>query len=91
MAKVEIYTKAYCPYCMRAMALLAEKQKTFAALDVQEIKIDGDMALRDVMIARSQGAYTVPQIFINDVHVGGCDQLVALAMHNKLDALLAAS
>ena len=83
MAKVEIYTKAYCPYCTHALALL--KSKSF---DYREIKIDGDMALREGMIKRSQGAYTVPQIFIDDVHIGGCDQLVALEMNNKLDALV---
>lgn len=89
MAKVEIYSKMYCPYCTRAIALLAEKSANFSDLDVQEIKIDGDMALRDAMIARSNGSYTVPQIFIDDVHIGGCDQLVALDIQNNLDALLA--
>lgn len=83
MAKVEIYTKAYCPYCTHALALLKSK-----SLDYHEIKIDGDMALREVMIGRSNGAYTVPQIFIDDIHVGGCDQLVALEMNNELDDLL---
>jgi glutaredoxin 3 len=84
MAKVEIYTKTYCPYCTRAMALLKHK-----AVDFQELKIDGDMALREVMIERGQGSYTVPQIFINDIHVGGCDELMALEMNHQLDALLA--
>mgnify|MGYP006136399817 CR=1 FL=1 len=83
MAKVEIYTKAYCPYCTHAIALLKSK-----SADYQEIKIDNDMALREVMIERSQGGYTVPQIFIDDVHIGGCDQLVALERNNKLDNLL---
>jgi len=89
MAKIEIYTKAYCPYCMRAQSLLAEKSETFSDLAVKEIKIDGDMALREAMIARSNGNFTVPQIFIDDVHIGGCDQLVALEIKNNLDALLA--
>jgi glutaredoxin 3 len=89
MAKVEIYTKAYCPYCVQAQTLLAEKSVTHSALTVQEIKIDGDMALREAMIIRSNGHFTVPQIFIDDVHIGGCDQLVALEMQNDLDALLA--
>ncbi len=89
MAKVEIYTKAYCPYCMRAQALLAEKSAAFSALTVEEIKIDGDMALREAMITRSNGNFTVPQIFIDDAHVGGCDELVALEMRNNLDTLLA--
>ena len=89
MAKVEIYTKAYCPFCTRAIALLEHKSAALAELQVEEISIDGDMTLREKMIARSNGGYTVPQIFIDDVHVGGCDQLVALEMNNKLDALLA--
>jgi len=88
MAKIEIYTKDYCPYCTRALALLADKATTFADLAVQQIKIDGDMALRETMITRSNGSYTVPQIFINDAHVGGCDELLTLNMQNKLDALL---
>ena len=84
MAKVEIYTKKYCPYCTKAIALLKHK-----LADFQEIKIDGDTALRELMIERSQGSYTVPQIFINDVHVGGCDELESLERANKLDASLA--
>jgi glutaredoxin 3 len=83
MAKVEIYTKAYCPYCTHALALLKNK-----SADYKEIKIDGDMAMRSTMIERSNGGYTVPQIFINDVLVGGCDELVALERGNQLDALL---
>ena len=83
MAKVEIYTKAYCPFCTHALALLKSK-----SVDYTEIKIDGDMTMRSAMIERSNGSYTVPQIFINDAHVGGCDQLVALERADKLDALL---
>ena len=90
MAKVEIYTKAYCPYCTRAVALLEHKLAELPSVQVEEISIDGDMALRDKMIARSNGGYTVPQIFIDDAHIGGCDQLVALAMRNELDMLLTA-
>lgn len=86
MAKVEIYTKAYCPYCSHAIALLKSKSVKYT-----EIKIDSDMAMRNVMIERSHGAYTVPQIFINDLHVGGCDQLVDLERNQKLDDLLTAS
>ncbi len=88
MTKVEIYTKAYCPFCTQAIALLEQKAAVLSVMKVEEIKIDGDMALREKMIARSGGGYTVPQIFIDDVHIGGCDQLVALAMNDKLDALL---
>ncbi|WP_019027132.1 glutaredoxin 3 [Colwellia piezophila] len=86
MAKIDIYTKAYCPYCTHALGLLKNKSVAY-----NEIKIDGDMAIRSTMIERSNGGYTVPQIFINDVHVGGCDQLVALEMNNQLDVLLDAS
>ncbi len=83
MAKVEIYTKGYCPYCTHAIALLKNK-----SADYNEIKIDGDMAMRSIMIERSNGGYTVPQIFINDVLVGGCDELIALERNNQLDVLL---
>ena len=85
MAKVEIYTKEYCPYCTHAKALLTQKSVSF-----NEIKIDNDATLRSAMIERSQGAYTVPQIFINDEHIGGCDQLVALESSKQLDTLLTA-
>lgn len=84
MSKVEIYTKGHCPYCHRAKALLAQKGVAF-----EEIPIDGDSTLRQVMIDRANGGYTVPQIFINDTHVGGCDDLFALESQQKLDALLA--
>ncbi len=84
MVNIEIYTKAYCPYCDHALALLNSKSVNYS-----EIKIDGDMSKRNTMIERSNGGYTVPQIFINDVHIGGCDQLVALEMNNELDDLLA--
>ena len=83
MPNIDIYTKAYCPYCTHALALLKKKAVTF-----NEIKIDGDSAMRSAMIDRSQGSYTVPQIFINDIHVGGCDELVALERSKQLDVLL---
>jgi glutaredoxin 3 len=89
MAKVDIYTKAYCPFCSHALALLEQKLTSFPSLQINEINIDGDMALREKMIERSNGGYTVPQIFIDDVQVGGCDQLVALERSDKLDILLA--
>jgi glutaredoxin 3 len=78
---VDIYTKVTCFYCMRAKALLEEKQVSF-----NEIKIDTE--LRNAMIKRS-GGVTVPQIFIGDHYVGGCDELFALHAANKLDELLA--
>lgn len=83
MATVEIYTKVYCPYCVRAKALLEQKQVQYT-----EYKIDQQPELREKMIDRSKGGYTVPQIFINDHHVGGCDDLFALHAGNQLDELL---
>ncbi len=83
MAKVEIYTTQYCPYCVRAKALLSQK-----GVDFHEIKIDENPALRSEMISRSNGAYTVPQIFIADTHVGGCDDLYALEANDALEPLL---
>lgn len=80
---IDIYTKVTCFYCMRAKALLDEKQVSF-----NEIKIDNDNDLRNEMIKRS-GGVTVPQIFIGDEYVGGCDDLFALRAANKLDELLA--
>jgi glutaredoxin 3 len=84
MPKVEIYTTATCPYCMRAKMLLAEKNVNFT-----EIPVDGDPALRRKMTQRAQGRTTVPQIFIGDRHVGGCDDLYALDYQGALDPLLA--
>ena len=69
---------------MRAKALLDDMNVTY-----NEIKIDGDAALREKMIKRSHGSLTVPQIFINDVHIGGCDDLFALHAQDKLASLLA--
>ncbi|MFA3791831.1 glutaredoxin 3 [Aliiglaciecola sp. SL4] len=83
MSKVELYTKGYCPYCHRAKALLAEKGVAF-----DEYRIDQNPDLRDTMITRANGGYTVPQIFINDHHIGGCDDMFALESQNKLDNLL---
>ena len=84
MAKIDIYTKATCFFCARAKALLEQKGVSFNG-----IKIDANPELRPKMIERSNGGYTVPQIFIDDVHIGGCDQLMALEKNNQLDALLA--
>ena len=80
---VDIYTKATCFYCMRAKALFEQEQVSF-----NEIKIDNNNELRNAMIKRS-GGVTVPQIFIGDEYVGGCDELFALHAANKLDELLA--
>ena len=81
---VEIYTKVTCFYCMRSKALFDELQ-----IPYNEIKIDGDAKLRDKMIKRSQGSFTVPQIFINDQHIGGCDDLFALHSQGNLTSLIA--
>ena len=69
--------------------MLEHKLSVQPSLQIEKISIDGDMALREKMIERSSGGYTVPQIFIDDVHIGGCDQLVALEKNNQLDTLLA--
>ena len=84
MAHVEIYTKAWCPYCVRAKHLLASK-----GVEPTEFDITLGGAKRAEMIQRAGGRTTVPQIFINDRHVGGSDDLAALERAGKLDALLA--
>lgn len=83
MAKVEIFTKAYCPYCVRAKQLLQQKSVEFV-----EYKIDDQPELRPTMIARANGRTTVPQIFIDDRHIGGCDDMMALEARGQLDPLL---
>jgi glutaredoxin 3 len=82
MANIEIYTKATCPFCIRAKALLSSKGAAFT-----EIAIDGDNLKREEMIARS-GRTTVPQVFIDGRHIGGCDDLCALNDGGGLDPLL---
>jgi glutaredoxin 3 len=83
MAKVDIYTTTYCPYCVRAKALLAQKGVVF-----NEIKVDEHPELRAEMTQRSHGGRTVPQIFIADKAIGGCDELYALEANNQLNVLL---
>jgi len=83
MAKVEIYSTMWCGYCARARALLQKKGVAFEDIDVEV-----DTSKRDEMIKRAGGRMTVPQIFIDGVHVGGSDDLVALDRTGKLDALL---
>ncbi len=83
MAKVEIYTWQYCPFCIRAKFLLNQKKIRF-----QEYPIDGDDLARKVMSDKAAGRTTVPQIFINDKSIGGCDELFALEENNQLDALI---
>jgi glutaredoxin 3 len=84
MAKVEIYTKFTCGFCFRAKALLKNKGASFEETD---ITVDGKK--REEMIQRSGGRMTVPQIFIDDRHIGGSDDLAALDQSGELDALLA--
>jgi glutaredoxin 3 len=83
MPKVEIYSTPFCPYCARAKALLSKK-----GVRCTEIDIDADFSQRDVMVERAHGRYTVPQIFIDGEHVGGCDDLFALDRAGELDAKL---
>ena len=83
MASVEIYTADYCPYCHRAKALLRQKNVAFTEFDVT-----ADQDGRAAMTQRAGGRTTVPQIFINGQHVGGCDDLHLLDDEGKLDALL---
>ncbi len=85
MAKVEIYTKAFCPYCTRAMKLLASKN---ASVEEYDITMGGPKRIE--MINRADGGMTVPQIFIDGYHVGGSDDLAALDDAGKLDTLLSA-
>jgi glutaredoxin 3 len=81
--KIEIYSSAVCPYCISAKNLLKAK-----GLEWSEVRIDLDPAQRDLMLARSGGRRTVPQIFINEHHVGGFDDLVAADRSGKLAELL---
>lgn len=86
MPVVEIYTKSFCPYCWRAKSLLEAK-----GVEYKEIAVDFGGELKQAMMRRSKGRTTVPQIFIGAVHVGGCDDLVALEREGKLDQLLRAA
>jgi glutaredoxin 3 len=83
--RVEIYTKTFCPYCWRAKSLLDSK-----GVEYKEIAVDFGGEIKQVMVQRASGRTTVPQIFIGEIHVGGCDDLVALDRAGKLDELLAA-
>jgi len=83
MAKVEIYTKAFCGYCARAKALLTGKGVAFEEYD---ISMGGPK--RDEMLERSQGGSTVPQIFIDGQHIGGSDDMAALERQGRLNPLL---
>ena len=84
MAKVEIYTTPICGYCSRAKSLLKSKNVAF-----EEIEVMADDTWRDEMVSRANGRVTVPQIFIDGKHIGGCDDLYALNCQGKLDPMLA--
>ena len=83
MSKIEVYSTAACPYCVAAKNLLKSR-----GLEWSEVRVDTDPAQRELMLARSGGARTVPQIFINDYHVGGFDELAAADRSGKLKQLL---
>lgn len=84
MQPVEIYTSPLCGFCHRAKQLLSSKDISFTEFDVL-----AQPALRSEMMSRANGRHTVPQIFIGETHVGGCDDLFALERAGKLDTLLA--
>lgn len=84
MRAVKMYTTQVCPYCVRAKSLLKQR----GVDQIEEIRVDLDPAQRDSMIALT-GRRTVPQIFIGDTHVGGCDDLIALDQKGALQPLLA--
>lgn len=82
MPPVTIYTTPSCPYCRRARILLTRKGVTFEEIDAS------DPSIREAMIERAGGSYTVPQIFIGSRHIGGCDDIYALDAKGELDPLL---
>ena len=83
MAEVDIYTTMWCPYCARAKSLLDKKGVAY-----REISLDEEPGRRAEMVERSHGGRTVPQIFINGEHIGGCDDMMALERAGKLDPKL---
>ena len=86
MPKFEIYTKATCGYCWRAKELLEHKH-----IEYKEYAVDFGGPVKQTMVNRANGRMTVPQIFIDDRHVGGCDDLLALERSGELDALIGVS
>jgi glutaredoxin 3 len=85
MSKVLMYSTAVCPFCVRAEQLLTRKGIT----DIEKVRVDLQPERRDEMMQRT-GRRTVPQIYIGETHVGGCDELYELERQGKLDSLLAA-
>lgn len=84
MPQVEIYTSPFCGFCHAAKRLLSQKGVNFIEYDVSR-----DPEKRQEMMSRAHGRHTVPQIFIDQSHVGGCDELYALDRAGKLDPMLA--
>lgn len=82
-AKIEIYTWDHCPYCQKAIALLDKKSVKYI-----RYRIDGDETAREKMAARANGKKSVPQVFIDDKHIGGCDDTHALDEKGELDKLI---
>lgn len=85
MPDIDIYTTMFCPFCHHAKKLLEDKGVAF-----REIDVTFNAGERDAMAARAGGSHTVPQIFIGEEHVGGCDELVALNRAGRLDVMLGA-
>ena len=85
MPKIEIYTQPWCPYCARAINLLRAKGAAF-----QEIDAPSGTPQREEAVRRSGGRTSVPQIFVDDRHIGGCDDLMSLERTRTLDGILAA-
>lgn len=83
MPQIIVYSGANCPYCVRAKQLLQHKKAAFTEIDVR-----ADPAALEEMLAKSHGRQTIPQIFIDDKHIGGCDDLYALDRAGQLDPLL---
>ena len=83
MAKIVIYTTPICPYCVQAKRLLSRKGVAF-----EEVDVSGDGELRRRMVQKAGGRMTVPQIFVDDSHIGDCDEIYALDRAGKLDSLL---
>ncbi|MBX3688504.1 glutaredoxin 3 [Dokdonella sp.] len=82
MSRIEVYSTASCPYCVAAKQLLARKGLAF-----DEVRIDLEPARREEMLQRAAGRRTVPQIFVNDTHIGGFDDLAAAERSGRLDEL----
>jgi glutaredoxin 3 len=83
MKKIIIYTTNYCPFCVKAKSLLNKKKIQFS-----EINVSNDDSLREKMVEMANGARSVPQIFVDNVHIGDCEKIYKLDNENKLDTLL---